>query len=75
MDNDASPPIIPLENLPEALLSLLPTLNQEHGYQYCCLPGHPLANKSGKVYVSRLIMSVKLGRWVEAHEMVRFING
>lgn len=38
-------------------------------------PEHPLARKNGMVALGRHILSVKLGRWLEAGEMVHFEDG
>src|SRR5512145_1479460 len=49
---------------------------QDRGSAYFCRPGHPLANKgNGKVYLSRLLGSSILGRWLLPHEVVRFRDG
>lgn len=40
------------------------------GYMYCYNPTHPLANKSGKVYEHRYVMSNHLGRWITTDEVV-----
>lgn len=40
------------------------------GYMYCYNPSHPLANKAGKVYEHRYVMSKHLGRWLETDEVV-----
>lgn len=45
------------------------------GYEYICNMSHPLANKSGKVYVHRIIASEKLGRWIQSHEHIHHIDG
>lgn len=43
-----------------------------NGYRTFCAPGHPLANIVGEVKLSRLIMSIKMGRWVKKTESVQF---
>ena len=40
------------------------------GYMYCYNPSHPLANKAGKVYEHRYVMSLHLGRWLNTDEVV-----
>lgn len=37
---------------------------------YCYNPSHPLANKAGKVYEHRYVMSKHLGRWLTTDEVV-----
>lgn len=37
-------------------------LDKGVGYMYCYNPSHPLANKAGKVYEHRYVMSLHLGR-------------
>jgi hypothetical protein len=49
--------------------------NTINGYEYVYDADHPLANKSGIVYVHRYIMSVHLGRWVTAEEQVHHVDG
>lgn len=44
------------------------------GYMYAYKPKHPLANKAGKVYQHRYIISVKLGRNLETFEHVHHKN-
>jgi hypothetical protein len=39
------------------------------GYRYLCLPGHPLAQKSGKIREHRLIAAAALGRPLRAGEV------
>ena len=38
-------------------------------------PEHPLARQNGMVALGRHVLSVKLGRWLEAGEMVHFEDG
>ncbi len=38
-------------------------------------PEHPLARKNGMVALGRHVLSVKLGRWLEAGEMAHFEDG
>lgn len=45
-------------------------LDKGVGYMYCYNPSHPLANKAGKVYEHRYVMSVHLGRWLRSDEVV-----
>lgn len=45
-------------------------LDKGVGYMYCYNPSHPLANKAGKVYEHRYVMSLHLGRWLERDEVV-----
>ena len=45
-------------------------LDKGVGYMYCYNPSHPLANKAGKVYEHRYVMSVHLGRWLNSDEVV-----
>lgn len=45
-------------------------LDKGVGYMYCYNPSHPLANKAGKVYEHRYVMSVHLGRWLSSDEVV-----
>ncbi len=40
------------------------------GYMYCYNPSHPLANKAGKVYEHRYVMSLHLGRWLNTDGVV-----
>lgn len=46
-----------------------------HGYKLVHLPEHPLANHRGDVYQHRLVMMEKMGRLLEAHEIVHHRNG
>lgn len=41
-----------------------------NGYPYIYLPNNTMANKAGKVYIHRLIMSIKLGRILTSEEIV-----
>lgn len=45
------------------------------GYEYINDKNHPMANKSGKVYVHRLVASERLGRRLENWEHVHHIDG
>lgn len=45
-------------------------LDKGVGYMYCYNPSHPLANKAGKVYEHRYVMSLHLGRWLTSDEVV-----
>lgn len=45
-------------------------LDKGVGYMYCYNPSHPLANKAGKVYEHRYVMSKHLGRWLTTDEVV-----
>ena len=45
-------------------------LDKGVGYMYCYNPSHPLANKAGKVYEHRYVMSLHLGRWLSTEEVV-----
>jgi hypothetical protein len=45
------------------------------GYYYFYNSKHPLANKSGKVYVHRVVASEKIGRWLTTDEHVHHIDG
>ena len=38
-------------------------------------PSHPLADENGKVSLCKHLLSVKLGRWLNPGEMVRFLDG
>jgi hypothetical protein len=66
------PKPIPLEEL-----SPTPKISKEkgRGYLYFFMSGHPLADKAGRVYLARHVVSVKLGRWIKANEIVRFKDG
>jgi hypothetical protein len=44
------------------------------GYQYFLDKDHPLANKQGKVYYHRHIMSVKLNKWIDKSYDVNHID-
>lgn len=44
------------------------------GYQLFTDKKHPLAEKGGRVYYHRHIMSLKLGRWVRPDEVVHHID-
>ncbi|MFZ6029570.1 MAG: HNH endonuclease [Chloroflexota bacterium] len=75
IDIDALSSISSLKRETIAALLQMAT-GQEHGIAYFCRPGHPLAHKgSGKVYLSRLIASSLLGRWLRPNELVRFRDG
>ena len=50
-------------------------LNICNGYLYFCDFTHPLANKSGIVYVHRHLMSVSIGRWITKEECVHHKDG
>jgi endonuclease len=50
-------------------------LDKGVGYMYCYNPTHPLANKSGKVYEHRYVMSNYLGRWLTTDEVVHHKDG
>lgn len=45
-------------------------LDKDVGYMYCYNQSHPLANKSGKVYEHRYVMSKHLGRWLKAGKLI-----
>ncbi len=54
---------------------ILPTTEKGSG-QLCFFdPEHPLARQNGMVALGRHVLSVKLGRWLEAGEMVHFEDG
>lgn len=44
-------------------------------YFYFIDKNHPLANKSGKVYYHRHLISLSLNRWIKSNEIVHHING
>jgi hypothetical protein len=50
-------------------------VDKTKGYEYINDPSHPLANKSGKVYVHRIVASEMLGRWILPEEHVHHIDG
>lgn len=50
-------------------------LDKNIGYYYFYEPKHPLANKSGKVYLHRVVASEKIGRWLTTEEHVHHIDG
>lgn len=50
-------------------------MNTLHGYYYFYDPKHPLANKTGTVYLHRHVASIKVGHWLNADEHVHHING
>jgi hypothetical protein len=50
-------------------------LDKTLGYEYINDPNHPLSNKSGKVYVHRIVASNKLGRWILPEEVVHHVDG
>lgn len=45
-----------------------------NGYLYLYDPNHPMSDKSGKVYIHRLVMSEKLGRLLNSDEIVHHID-
>jgi predicted Zn-ribbon and HTH transcriptional regulator len=45
------------------------------GYIYFMDQEHPLANRQGKVYLHRHVVSVKIGRWIGTNEFVHHIDG
>lgn len=51
------------------------TANPATGQQEFHDPAHPLARKDGQVLLSRHLMSLKLGRWLKASEVVLLRDG
>lgn len=52
------------------------TIIEKGSGQLCFFdPEHPLARQNGMVALGRHVLSVKLGRWLEAGEMVHFEDG
>lgn len=51
-------------------------LDKVLGYEYFLDKTHPLSHKNtGKVYLHRHLMSIKLGRWLTPEEIVHHIDG
>lgn len=50
-------------------------IDPSHGYAYMYDPSHPMANRSGKVYIHRLVASQKVGRKLASIEHVHHIDG
>lgn len=46
-----------------------------HDYVRLWMPRHPMSNKGGILYEHRYVMSLKLGRLLDSHEIVHHING
>ena|SRR3990167_10648026 len=46
-----------------------------HGYRLVHLPDHPASDSRGDVLEHRLVMMEKLGRILDAHELVHHKNG
>lgn len=45
-----------------------------NGYPYIYMPEHSMANRAGKIYIHRLVMSEHLGRDLESDEWVHHID-
>lgn len=59
----------------EYLKEIFPTTEKGAG-QLCIFdPEHPLARQNGMVALGRHVLSLKLGRWLQAGEMVHFEDG
>lgn len=65
---------VALYDHPEAILSN-GYMADETGYITLHIPNHPIANKGGKVYEHRLVMSEHIGRYLASHESVHHKNG
>jgi hypothetical protein len=52
-----------------------PITNRETGQVEFYDPDHPLTRQDGMVSLSRHLMSVRLGRWIRAGEIVLYIDG
>lgn len=50
-------------------------LRNHGGYLHFYCTGHPLARQNGYVALQRHVMSIRLGRWMDADEKVLFLNG
>jgi hypothetical protein len=53
----------------------LAKLDNNLGYYYLRIKGHPLADNRGKFYLHRYLASIKIGRWLDTKEHVDHING
>ena len=54
---------------------IIKVIDRTLGYEYFMDKEHPLASKTGRVYYHRHAISIKIGRWIERHEVVHHLDG